>query len=71
MSPNRVMRRAKCGHEPPVPAVEMLYEPAPWLIVHTPLLPARGPGSVSTVHPRGSLTNPRIRRSLAIGSPAC
>lgn len=70
MSTNRVMRRREMRTRAARAGGEMLYEPAPWLIVRTPLLPARGPGSVSTVHPRGSLTNPRIRRSLAIGSPA-
>ncbi|MEU9044901.1 MULTISPECIES: lantibiotic dehydratase [unclassified Kitasatospora] len=46
-----------------------LYEPAPWLIVRTPLLPARGPGAATTANPRDALADPRIRRALAIASP--
>jgi thiopeptide-type bacteriocin biosynthesis protein len=48
---------------------ETLYEPAPWLIVRSPLLPSLGPGSISTTRPRDGLADPRVRRALAIGSP--
>ena len=64
MQPREMRRRAARADG------EMLYEPAPWLIVRTPLLAARGPGSVNTVHARDALIHPRIRRALAIGSPA-
>ncbi|MFD4657789.1 lantibiotic dehydratase [Kitasatospora sp. NPDC058444] len=46
-----------------------LYEPAPWLIVRTPLLPVRGPGAAPAANPRDSLADPRVRRALAIASP--
>ncbi|MFE6867707.1 lantibiotic dehydratase [Kitasatospora sp. NPDC057692] len=58
-----------------------LYEPAPWLIVRTPLLPARAPNAataataadpanpVNPANPRDSLADPRVRRALAVASP--
>ncbi|MFF2144336.1 lantibiotic dehydratase [Kitasatospora sp. NPDC058190] len=46
-----------------------LYEPAPWLIVRTPLLPAAGPELTSPPNSRDSLADPRALRALAIASP--
>ncbi|MEU8926173.1 lantibiotic dehydratase [Kitasatospora sp. NPDC048545] len=46
-----------------------LYEPAPWLIVRTPLLPARGPGAAAPGDPRAALADPRVLRALAVASP--
>ncbi|MEV6978832.1 hypothetical protein AB0N76_35720, partial [Kitasatospora sp. NPDC093806] len=44
-------RRARAGRAAAA-APDPLYEPAPWLIVRTPLLPARGPGAPAPAHPR-------------------
>ncbi|PBC76053.1 thiopeptide-type bacteriocin biosynthesis protein [Streptomyces sp. TLI_235] len=46
-----------------------LYEPAPWLIVRTPLLPAKATGAVTTANPRDGLADPRVLRALAVASP--
>lgn len=65
LTTGRTRRRARAVSAGP----ETLYEPAPWLIVRSPLLPAQGPGSVAATRPRDGLTDPRVRRALAIGSP--
>lgn len=64
LAAGRVRRRTRAVPASP----ETVYEPAPWLIVRSPLLPAQGPGSVSATPPRDGLTDPRVRRALAIGS---
>lgn len=63
MSTNKATRRRAAK------TAELLYQPAPWLICRTPLLPAAGPGAARTSNPREALADPRVRRALAIGSP--
>lgn len=53
--------------ERPTNGRRSLYQPAPWLVVRTPLLP------VSQIHlarePRRALENPDVVRALAVGCP--